>query len=149
MKRFTLKVTIKKEEQRPKEEVKNEETTPFSCNYCGLSFKQVDHIIEHINGCYFQPNPRLNKSKFRISWMHRYHFWWPNKRFFWWLKSGLNTLYKLLEINVLRFCCQSYINMYVFEKENCILWNDEKYNGVLFTKSLHALNRVGQLNFLV
>ena len=59
MKRFTLKVTIKKEEQRPKEEVKNEETTPFSCNYCGLSFKQVDHIIEHINGCYFQPNPRV------------------------------------------------------------------------------------------
>ena len=26
----------------------NEETTPFSCNYCGLSFKHVDHIIEHI-----------------------------------------------------------------------------------------------------
>jgi hypothetical protein len=40
-----------------------------------------------------------HKSKFRISWMYRYHFyelkvhfWWLNKRFFW-CRSSLNTLY--------------------------------------------------------
>ena len=40
-----------------------------------------------------------HKSKFRISWMYKYHFyelkvhfWWLNKRFFW-CRSSLNTLY--------------------------------------------------------
>ena len=40
----------------------------------------------------------LIRSKFRISWMYRYHFydlkvhfWWPNKRLFW-CRSSLNTL---------------------------------------------------------
>ena len=41
----------------------------------------------------------LIRSKFRISWMYRYHFydlkvhfWWPNKHFIW-LRSSSKTLY--------------------------------------------------------
>ena len=65
----------------------------------------------HKNDCYFSFWGRGDQqgwlflilffimSKFRISWMYRYHFydlkvhfWWPNKRFFW-CRSSLNTLY--------------------------------------------------------
>ena len=84
--------------------------------WCFWKNKILDRMMEfQVKFCYhsglrlwrtgmlFSTKFKGHKSKFRISWMYRYHFydlkvhfWWPNKRFFW-CRSSSNTLYKWIK----------------------------------------------------
>ena len=67
--------------------------------------KKISHLFSWRlwrTGMLFSTKSKGHKSKFRISWMYRSHFfylkvrfWWPNKRFFWLILSW-NTLYYIV-----------------------------------------------------
>ena len=84
--------------------------------WCFWKNKILDRMMEfQVKFCYhsglrlwrtgmlFSTKFKGHKSKFRISWMYRYHFydlkvhfWWPNERFFW-CRSSSNALYKVYD----------------------------------------------------
>ena len=94
--------------------------------WCFWKNKILDRMMEfQVKFCYhsglrlwrtgmlFSTKFKGHKSKFRFSWMYRYHsydlkvhFWWPNKRFFW-CRSSSNTLYisyRMQIIYQMKFC---------------------------------------------